>query len=272
MSGFTATLSCVALSFIRRESWLTPKRLVQSSVNAVINALEVLIACATVGFIVGAFTMTGLGVKLATLVVTIGGGYLLPTLIMTGICCIILGMGVPTTANYVMMSMITVPAVLQMGVPAMAAHLFCFYYGIISDLTPPVALGALAGAGIAQANFWKTGLNAMKLACPTYIVPFFIVYNPILLVGQQPFTLKLLLIVAFCVFGVLVLSCALYRYIIDYNKFYETILCYFIAFMCIHPNILYSFIGIGLFVLVIIAQRDRIKKSQLLTCDNLQGK
>lgn len=257
MSGFVAVVTCILLSYVRPESRLTPTRLVEAFVEGTKNALEVLIACAVVGFIVGSFTLSGLGLKLASIVVGIGQGYLLPTLILTAIACIILGMGVPTTANYVMMSMITVPAVVEMGVPAIAAHLFCFYFGIISDLTPPVALGALAGAGLAQAKFWPTALNATKLACAAYVAPFFFVYNPILILGYEPFSIKLIPIVLFTVFGILALSCALYNFLRIEMKLYERLVVFAVAFLCIHPDILGSLIGLALFILVVLNQKRR---------------
>jgi TRAP transporter 4TM/12TM fusion protein len=263
MAGFSAVLSAILLSYIKPESRLTPKRLFEAFAEGAKGAMEVLIACAVVGFIIGSFTLSGLGLKLATLVVTAGGGYLFLTLIFTAIACILLGMGVPTTANYVMMSMITVPAVIHMGVPIMAAHMFCFYYGIISDLTPPVALGSLAGAGIAGGRFWPTAFEATKLAAAAYIVPFFFVYNPILLLGQYEFTPELLIILPFTVFGVRLLSSALYNYLVTDMKLYERILILTASLLCIHPDILWSFIGLGIAAGIYLLQKQRIKNSAI---------
>lgn len=153
MAAFISVCVTIAISFFKRETRMTPQKLFNAFANGAKGAVDVMIACAIVGFIVGSFTLTGLGVKMATLVTMLAGGKLILTLLFSAIASIILGMGVPTTANYIMMSMITVPAVAVMGVPAMAAHLFCFYFGIVSDLTPPVAMAALTGAGIAKARF-----------------------------------------------------------------------------------------------------------------------
>lgn len=270
MAGFIAILSAIALSWIKPESRLTPKKLFFALAQGTKNALEVLIACAVVGFIVGSFTMSGMGLKLAALVVEVGGGNLILTLVLTAVASLVLGMGVPTTANYVMMAMITVPAVASMGVMPMAAHLFCFYFGIISDLTPPVALGALAGSGIAGAKFWPTAINATKLGCAAYVAPFFFVYNPILLLGQMPFTIMTPIAILFAVFGVMLLSCGLFGFIIVKCTWYERILVLVAGVLAIWPNIIGSLVGIGVFLLLYLNQKRRTAKMQV-TAPTLSG-
>lgn len=145
------------------------------------GALGVAIACATAGIIVGVVTLTGVGLKMANGLVTLAGGNLLLTLFFTMISSIILGMGAPTTANYVITSTIAAPALILLGVPVLAAHMFVFYFGIIADITPPVALAAYAGAGIAKGDPFKTGINASKLAIAAFIIPYIFVYNPAML-------------------------------------------------------------------------------------------
>lgn len=259
MAGFIAILSAIALSWLKPETRYTPKKLFLAFADGARNALEVLIACAVVGFIVGSFTLSGMGLKLAALVLEVGDGRLLITLVLTALASLVLGMGVPTTANYVMMSMITVPAVAQMGVVPMAAHLFCFYYGIISDLTPPVALGALAGAGIAGAKFWPTAINATKLGIAAYVAPFFFIYHPQLLLGQSEFSPMNLLYLLFTFLGLLMLSCALYNFVIVKTKWYERILILGCAFMTILPELTSSLIGLGVFGLIILLHKRREK-------------
>src|SRR5665647_1899883 len=261
MAGLVSIISGIALSFISKDTALTPRRLIEAFAQGAKNALEVLIACAVVGFIVGSFTLSGMGLKLAGLVVEGGGGNLLITLIFTALACLILGMGVPTTANYVMMSMITVPAVVAMGVLPMGAHLFCFYYGIISDLTPPVALGALAAAGVAGAPFWPTAINATKLGIAAFIGPFFFIYHPVLLLGQVPFELVNILYIAFAFIGLLIISCALYGFVIAKTTWYERITLLISGAMTLLPGLQTSFLGIGLFILIYILQKSRKVKS-----------
>lgn len=272
ISGLIAILIAIALSFLKPESRLTPKKLFYAFADGAKGSLEVLVACAVVGFIVGSFTLSGMGLKLASIVLDIGNGNLFITLLLTAVASIILGMGVPTTANYVMMAMITVPAVVAMGVLPMAANLFCFYFGIISDLTPPVALGALAGSGLAGAKFWPTALNATKLACAAYVAPFFFVYHPELLLGQVPFELMHILYMVFAFCGLGILSCALYNFIVAKGKWYERILLFVAAYMTFLPDMTTSFIGIGIFVAIYFIQKRRLKSMDVPLAAISKGK
>jgi len=256
-AGLVSIISAIAISFVKKKSWFTPKKLFMAFADGAINALEVLIACATVGFIIGSFTLSGMGIKLASLVVHLGGGNLLITLIFTAIASLVLGMGVPTTANYVMMSMITVPALLKMDVMPMAAHLFCFYYGIISDITPPVALGALAGAGIAKAPFWPTAINSTKLGIAAYLAPFLFVFNQSLVLGQQPFLFLHVLYLILALVGVMIISTGLFGFVITRAKWYERIALIGAGVMVLIPGILNSLIGLGLYGVVYLIQRQR---------------
>ncbi|MBP7106610.1 MAG: TRAP transporter permease, partial [Spirochaetia bacterium] len=199
VSGYTpmrAALWAIVLSII--SSWLKkstripPIEIVRALEAGARAALGVLAATACAGIIIGVVTLTGLGLKLGSVLVDIAGGKLIPTLFFTMLTSLILGMGVPTTANYVITSTITAPAVIMLlsrkagldpyaVAPAniiLPAHMFAFYFGIIADVTPPVALAAFAGAGIAKANPMKTGLNASKLAIAAFLVPYIFVMNP----------------------------------------------------------------------------------------------
>ena len=145
------------------------------------GALGVAIACACAGIIVGTVTLTGLGLKMGNGLVALAGGRLLPTLFLTMISSLILGMGAPTTANYIITSTIAAPALLKLGVHPLTAHMFVFYFGIIADITPPVALAAFAGSAIAKSDPIKTGINASKLAIAAFLIPYIFVINPQLL-------------------------------------------------------------------------------------------
>ena len=138
--------------------------------------------------IVGTVTLTGIGLKLAGGLLSMSGGNILLALFFTMIASIVLGMGVPTTANYVIMATITAPIVLQLGVDLLPAHMFVFYFGIVADITPPVALAAYAGSAIARSNPLKTGVQATKLAIAAFIIPYIFALNPsLLLLGSEPF-------------------------------------------------------------------------------------
>lgn len=154
------------------------KDIVEVMCTAARNIISVAIACGMAGIIIGIVTLTGLGLKLGAGLVSLAHGKLFLTLVFTMLASIILGMGAPTTANYLITSTITAGAIIQLGVEPLAAHMFAFYFGIIADVTPPVALAAIAGAAIAKAKPMKTALNATKLAIGAFIIPYMCVYNP----------------------------------------------------------------------------------------------
>lgn len=199
VSGYTpmrAALAAIALSIIcaclRKSTRISFKQIVQGLIDGSKGVLGVLIACATAGIIIGVVTKTGVGLKVATALLDLAGGQLLPAMFFTMITSLILGMGVPTTANYVITSTIAAPALVQMDVPVLAAHMFAFYFGIVADVTPPVALAAYAGAGIAGANPMRTGVIAAKLAIAAFIVPYIFVLAPeILMINATPLTITL---------------------------------------------------------------------------------
>ena len=216
------------------------------------GALGVAIACATAGIIVGVVTLTGLGLKFANGLIDLAGGNLFFTLFFTMIASLILGMGAPTTANYVITSTMAAPALVQLGVPMLAAHMFVFYFGIIADITPPVALAAYAGAGIAKSDPFKTGVIASKLAVGAFIVPYIFVYSPaMLLIGTTPLGLVQNLITA-CggMFGV---GTAMIGFCLAPMNWLERALFAVAGLMLIDPGTLTDIIGIlmlgaGLFI------------------------
>lgn len=194
ISGFTpmraalsATVLAILSSCLRKSTRISFKDVVDGLINGSKGVLGVLIACATAGIIIGVVTKTGVGLKMGTALLDLAGGQLLPAMFFTMITSLILGMGVPTTANYVITSTIAAPALIQLGVPVLAAHMFAFYFGIIADVTPPVALAAYAGAGISGGNPMKTGVIAAKLSIAAFLVPYIFVYNPQLLLINTTF-------------------------------------------------------------------------------------
>ncbi|MBQ8919372.1 MAG: TRAP transporter permease [Acidaminococcaceae bacterium] len=201
--GLTIVCAC-----LRKSTRITFKDFVNGLINGSKSVLGVLIACATAGIIIGVVTKTGVGLKLATALLDLAGGQLIPAMFFTMITSLILGMGVPTTANYVITSTIAAPALVQMNVPVLAAHMFAFYFGIVADVTPPVALAAYAGSGIAGANPMKTGVNAAKLAIAAFIVPYIFVLAPeLLMINATAFTVLLSMLTA--IFGMWGLSLAM---------------------------------------------------------------
>ena len=165
--------------------WETVKTSLLSAVDALAagakGAITVAVACAMAGMIAGCITVTGLASILINAIVSLAGNATIIGLVLTMVCCIVLGMGVPTTANYCIMASTCAPILIQLGFPVVAAHFFVFYFGIVADITPPVALAAYAGSAIAKSNPMKTGINATKLAIAAFIVPYIFAYNPSML-------------------------------------------------------------------------------------------
>ena len=176
------------------------------------SCITVAVACAMAGLVAGSVTSTGLASKLITAVVTISRGHVMIALLLTMLCCIVLGMGVPTTANYCIMASTCAPILITIGVPQVAAHFFVFYFGIVADITPPVALAAYAGSAIAKAPPMKTAFNASKLAIAAFIVPYIFAMNPaMLLVDTTP--LQVVLVVVSSILGIFGVASGLNGYL-----------------------------------------------------------
>ena len=189
MTGSTASRSAlyaiavsIIVSLFRAETRISFKGILDALETGAKNTLGVAAACSVAGMIVGVVTLTGIGLKLAGGLLTLSGGIPIIALFFTMIACIILGMGVPTTANYVIMATITAPIVVQLGVPVLAAHMFVFYFGIVADITPPVALAAYAGSAIAKSEPLKTGITATRIAITAFLVPYVFAFNPQMLI------------------------------------------------------------------------------------------
>jgi TRAP transporter 4TM/12TM fusion protein len=181
LAAIWATICAIAVSMIRKETRMSSAKFFDALENGARSTLTVGIACAAAGIIACIITTTGIGRALITFIVGAAGGKLIIALVLTMLTCIVLGMGVPTTANYVIMATTCAPILMKMGVPMIAAHMFVFYFGIVADITPPVALAAYAGSAIAGSNPFKTGVNATKLAIAAFIVPYVFAYSPALL-------------------------------------------------------------------------------------------
>ena len=180
-SAAVSILAAVVVGFLNKDERLTPKKIFEALEAGARGAITVGVACAVAGMIAGCITVTGLASILINGIVGLAGNATIIGLVLTMVCCIILGMGVPTTANYCIMASTCAPILIKMGIPVVAAHFFVFYFGIVADITPPVALAAYAGSAIAKSDPMKTGLNATKLAIAAFIVPYIFAYSPALL-------------------------------------------------------------------------------------------
>ena len=171
-------IAAIVVGVLNKDSRLTPAKFLEALEAGGKGTITVAVACSMAGIIAGCITVTGLASKLITAIVALSGNTLIIGLFLTMLCCIILGMGVPTTANYCIMAATCAPILAKLGVPDVAAHFFVFYFGIVADITPPVALAAYAGSAIAKSNPMKTGINATKLAIAAFIVPYVFAYSP----------------------------------------------------------------------------------------------
>ncbi len=231
------------------------------------GSIGVACACASAGIIVGVVTLTGLGLRIAELIVTLAQGKLFLTLLLTMISSIILGMGLPTTAKYIVLATMAAPALSKLGVNQMSAHLFILYFGVIADITPPVALAAYAGAGIAGANAMKTGFQAVKLALAGFVVPYIFAYDSSLILvkeivdGKVTFLpiLSALPVVISAIIGILCLACAVEGYLIDRTKIYERGLLFAAALLLLKPGLYTDIFGILVLVSIYLLQKHRIK-------------
>ncbi|MEZ5740372.1 MAG: TRAP transporter fused permease subunit [Burkholderiaceae bacterium] len=188
-ASFCAIVATLVLSLFKRESRLTPARLLAAAESAARAIVPVATACAAAGIIIGMITMTGLGLKFSSLVITLSGGHLLPALLLTMLASLVLGMGLPTAAAYILVATLVAPALVDLGVNLLAAHLFVFYAAMLSSITPPVALAAYAAAGIAGANPFAIAVTACRFGIAAFIVPYLFAYNPALLgVGADALT------------------------------------------------------------------------------------
>ena len=267
VSGYTpmrAALVAIFLSILcamlRKSTRMKPIEIVYGLERGAKGVLGVLVACASAGIIIGVVTKTGVGLRLASGLIDLAGGMLLPAMFFTMITAIVLGMGVPTTANYVITSTIAAPALEQMGVPVLAAHMFVFYFGIIADVTPPVALAAYAGAGISGGNALKTGVHASKLAIAAFIIPYVFVLSPVLLmVDATPLAIVSVTLTA--LLGMIAISSALCGFLADHCRPYERILLIIAGLLMIKPGGITDLVGLVLFVVILVMQYRRAKEA-----------
>jgi TRAP transporter 4TM/12TM fusion protein len=205
------------------------------------NALAVAAACACAGIVIGVIALTGAGLQFTSLVLSAAKDFLIPALVLTMIAGIILGMGMPTTPAYIVQAALLIPALIKLGVLPIAAHMFVFYFAIISAITPPVAMAVYAAAGIGKTNLWATGLAAMRLGATGFIVPFMFVYGPSLLFVGSWF--DIITTVISSSIGVICLSAALHGWLTKPTVWWERVLLGIAAFCLIKPGIYTDMVG-----------------------------
>ncbi|WP_320633544.1 TRAP transporter permease [Pyramidobacter porci] len=265
--GFTTTraalwgiLTAIIVPYLRKSTRIQVADIASALTAGARNILGVSCACSTAGVIVGVVTMTGIGLKLGEGLTTLTSGMLIPTLFFTMITSLVLGMGVPTTANYLITATIAAPIVVRLGIPVLAAHLFSFYFGILSDVTPPVALAAYAGSAIAKSNPFKTGVIATKLAVAAFLVPYMFALNPSLILIDTTLP-EVAVIAVTSVTGMIGIGAALTGYFVSDTLWYEQILLALGGVMLVYPGYVTDAIGVGLVAGIYLLQKLRVKAS-----------
>jgi TRAP transporter 4TM/12TM fusion protein len=255
-AALVAIVLSIVASALRKSTRMKPIEIIKGLEAGARNVLGVVIACASAGIIIGVVTKTGIGLKLASGLLALSGGNLLLTMFFTMITSIVLGMGVPTTANYVITSTIAAPALVQMGVPVLAAHMFVFYFGIIADVTPPVALAAYAASGISGGKPLMTGVNASKLAIGAFIIPYIFVMSPmILMINATAFGLIFSTVTA--ILGMVGVSSAMIGYLADHSKPIERVILFVGGILMIIPGVETDIPGMIILVAIMLLQRKR---------------
>ncbi|GAA0488391.1 TRAP transporter permease [Salinibacillus aidingensis] len=245
-------------SFVRKDTRMSFKKIIFVLEQGTRVALPVIAAVGTAGIIAGVVGMTGLGSKIASGIIALSQGILPLALLFTMIACIILGMGLPTTANYVVTATVAAPALINgFGVDMLSAHLFVFYFGIVADITPPVCLAAYAGAGIARANPFKAGTTAVRLAIAAFIIPYIFVFNPILVQSGDYTTLELILAVITALIGMMGVSSSVMGYFKRKAFAWERIVLVAAGLMLISPNHYVDILGFVLIAVVWLFQSRR---------------
>ena len=263
---------------------IEPHVLVEALETGAKYALAVGAAAATVGIVIGVVTLTGVGFKISYIITqaaqsisAVMGGIipsdwmslntltLLAALIMTGLVCILMGCGVPTTATYIIMVTVAAPTLVGLGVEPLVAHFFVFYYGVLADITPPVALAAYAAAGMAGSDPFKTGNTAFRLGLAKALVPFVFVFSPSLLLVAKGFTWESFIITfTGCIMGVTLMAAALSKFMLVEMKRWEQLSCLFAALLMIAPSLTATLVGVALVIPMAVNQWRRAKVSQIV--------
>ena len=266
-SAIYATIAAIAVSLINKDDRMTPTKFVNGLENGGKNCISIGIACGIAGIISVCITMTGLGGKLITYVVSLSNGHLIIALFLTMICCIVLGMGVPTTANYIIMASTCAPILINgMDMHVLAANMFVFYFGIVADITPPVALAAYAGSAIAKAPPMKTAFNATRLAIAAFIIPYIFAFNnAMIFVGDDVTVWSVASITISATLGMLSIASGLMGYLIHDLKWISRIALIAGGLLMIIPGTVSDLAGFAVLAAIFVLQTIENKKEKKAT-------
>jgi TRAP transporter 4TM/12TM fusion protein len=260
LTALAGALACLPMALLRKttRAGIGWKSVLEALEEGAKNTLSVAMACACAGVVIGVVTATGLGIVFTQFVVGLAQNALVLALVLTALAGIVLGMGMPTTPAYIMMVALLVPALSKLGAPVPAAHMFAFYFAILSAITPPVALAVYAAASLAKADIWAAGWAAVRVGAAGFIVPFMFVYEPALIMinGWAQVHVSLLAMVS-AVIGCLCLAAGLHGYLLAPARLWERAVLVCAALLLIAPELISSLVGLGLLGLVMAVQLPR---------------
>ena len=266
LCALAGALACLPIALLRRSTreGIRWRSLIEALEDGAKNTLSVAMACASAGIVIACVTITGLGIVFTQYVVALAQSSLVLALIFTALAGIVLGMGMPTTPAYIMMVALLVPAVIKLGAATPTAHMFAFYFAILSAITPPVALAIFAAAGLAKANMWQSGFAAMRVAAPAYIVPFMFVYEPSLLLivkdwgTDWPFVAWSLFTASI---GVICLAASLFGWLLSLASAWQRVALFVAALCLIKPGVYTDIAGLVLLALVAAVQQASLRRA-----------
>lgn len=268
-AGFAGIITVIVASWLTKdkENRVTIKKAANALIDGARGTIQVAVACASVGIIIAVVTMTGLGSTFAYNIINLSGGVLAIILILVMITCIVLSMGLPSTALYIVVAVTAAPALIEAGVNPIAAHFFVFWFGALSNVTPPVALASYTAAGIAGADAMKTSWTAVKLSLPGFIIPFMIAYSPAMVMqtesGEVASALSAITVLLSGLLGVFALSAAVANFFNMKLNIIERIGFFVTAFLLIKPGLVTDSIGLAIVVVILFFHIRRFKKSNL---------
>jgi TRAP transporter 4TM/12TM fusion protein len=254
LAALAGTLACFPVALLRKSTRgnVTFTNIIEAMVDGARNALPVALACACAGIVIAVVTLSGLGIVFTQFVIGLAKDTLLVALILTMMAGIVLGMGMPTTPAYIIMTALLVPAIIKLGVIAPAAHLFALYFAVLSAITPPVALAVFAAAGLAKADLWASGWAAVKIGAAGFIVPFMFVYEPaLLMIGDWP---KIIWSFATASIGICLFAAGLHGYLLTHASWWQRVLLVVGGFSLVDPNYITDIIGAAAVSTVIVTQ------------------
>ncbi len=259
LSAIAGIVSLILVSWLRKATRLTPKNILDILTKGARGVMEIAATCAAAGIIVGVLTQTGLGTKFAMIIFNYSGGNLYLALVFTMLIAIVLGMGMPTTAAYAICASVLAPALIQLKVPDIAAHLFIFYFACLSALTPPVALASFAAAAIARAKTWDVGWQGMRFAIAGFLIPYMFVLGPAMVLEGTAFEIVMVIITG--TMGVIALAASVQGWLLARCAVWERIALGIAAVSLIKPGLYTDLTGLVLLILVLTPQWVRRRKA-----------